>query len=178
VKRPRQSFTWPRTERLADGTEYRIRPIRAEDATREREFILGLSPASRFDRLLYTLREPSAEFVARLVEVDMHRDAALVAVIGAVADERFIGVARYAADPDGRDCEFAVAVADAWQCRGIGSTLTKLLFEYAAHEGFRTIYGTLRAGNMPMLELAEWLGLRVEPAAPGQTTVRAWRPLD
>jgi acetyltransferase len=160
------------------GVEYRIRPIRIDDAERERAFIMSLSPESRFQRLMYTLREPSAEFVARLVTVDQHRDMALVAVLGDEAGEKIIGVARYAADDDGRDCEFAVAVADAWQCRGIGSTLTKLLFEYAAQEGFRSIYGTVFADNQRMLELAEWLGLSVEPAIPGQPTVRASRRLN
>ena len=163
---------------MGGGIEYRIRPIRSDDAERERAFIMSLSPESRFQRLMYTLREPSAEFVARLVNVDQHRDMALVAVIGAGADEKFIGVARYAADDNGLDVEFAVAVADEWQCRGIGSTLTKLLFEYAAHEGFRTIYGTVFANNQRMLELAEWLGLTIEPPVEGQATVRASRRLN
>lgn len=162
---------------MQGGVAYRIRPIRGNDAEREREFILSLSPESRFQRLMYTLREPSAEFVARLVNVDQHRDMALVAVLGEASSEKIIGVARYSADEGGRDCEFAVAVADAWQCRGIGSTLTKLLFEHAAHEGFRSIYGTVLAGNQRMLELAEWLGLTVEPQEPGQPTVRASRRL-
>ena len=71
---------------------------------------------------------------------------ALVAVVGdGDGEERIIGVARYAADADGQDCEFAVAVADAWQCRGIGTTLARLLFEHAAREGFRAIYGTCSA---------------------------------
>jgi len=56
--------------------------------------------------------------------------------------------------------------------------LTKLLIEYATHEGFRSIYGTVRADNRRMLELAEWLGLCVEPAEPGQVTVRAFRRLN
>lgn len=173
-----QAGPWPRTERLNDGVEYRIRPIQPVDAARERAFILALSPASRYDRLMYTLREPSDEFVARLVDVDMHRDAAFVAVIGTGDAEEFIGVARYAADPDGKDCEFAVAIADAWQCRGIGSTLTRLLFEYARTEGFRSIYGMVLASNRRMLDLAEWLGLTVEAPLPGQTTVRAVRKFD
>jgi acetyltransferase len=160
------------------GVDYRIRPIRIDDAERERAFIMSLSPESRFQRLMYTMREPSAEFVARLVTVDQHRDMALVAVLGDEAGEKIIGVARYAADDDGRDCEFAVAVTDEWQCRGIGSTLTRLLFEYAAHEGFRSIYGTVFADNQRMLELAQWLGLSVEPAVPGQPTVRASRRLN
>ena len=128
---------------------------------------MSLSPESRFQRLMYTLREPSAEFVARLVNIDQHRDMALVAVQGEGATEKIIGVARYAADTDGRDCEFAVAVADEWQCRGIGTTLVKLLFEHAAAEGFRTIYGTVFANNQRMLDLAQWLGLSVEEAVRG-----------
>jgi acetyltransferase len=163
---------------MEGGIEYRIRPIDKGDAGRERAFIMSLSPESRFQRLMYTLREPSAEFVARLVNVDQHRDMALVAVLGEGNDEKIIGVARYAGDADGRDCEFAVAVADEWQCRGIGTTLTKLLFEYAAREGFRSIYGTVLASNQRMLELAEWLGLRVETRVGGQTTVRASRRLN
>lgn len=162
---------------MQGGVSYRIRPIAGSDTEREREFIMSLSPESRFQRLMYTLREPSAEFVARLVNVDQHRDMALVAVIGEGAGEKIIGVARYSADENGRDCEFGVAVADAWQCRGIGSTLTKLLFEHAAHEGFESIYGTVLAGNQRMLELAEWMGLTIEPQVPGQTTVRASRRL-
>ena len=171
-------FVWPRTACMSGGVEYRIRPIRPDDAGRERAFILSLSPVSRFQRLMYTLREPSAEFVARLVQVDQHRDMALVAVLGEAADETIIGVARYAADEGGDDCEFAVAVADQWQCRGIGTTLTKLLFEYAAHEGFRSIYGNVLADNQRMLDLAEWLGLTVEPQTDGQNTVRAVRRLN
>jgi acetyltransferase len=163
---------------MEGGVEYRIRPIRGDDAERERAFIMSLSPASRFQRLMYTLREPSAEFVERLVNVDHHRDMALVAVLGEGAGEKIIGVARYAADDNGHDCEFAVAVADEWQCRGIGTTLTKLLFEYAAHEGFHSIYGTVLADNQRMLELAEWLGLTIERRVEGHSTVRASRRLN
>jgi len=173
-----RSEGWPRVARTPGGLAYRIRPIRKDDATREREFILGLSPASRFQRLMYTLREPSDDFIAHLVDVDQHRNMALVATTGDGDGERFIGVARYAADGSGTDCEFAVAVSDEWQCRGIGSTLTKLLFEYARTQGFRSIYGHVLADNQRMIELAEWLGLTVEPQVPGQPTLRVARRLD
>jgi acetyltransferase len=163
---------------MAGGLQYRIRPIRSDDIERERAFIMSLSPASRFQRLMYTVREPSAEFVSRLVNVDHHRSMALVAVLGEGSEEKFIGVARYAADVDGGDCEFAVAVADEWQCRGIGSTLTRMLFDYAANQGFRSIYGTVLASNQRMLELAEWLGLTIEQPVAGQVTVRASRILN
>ena len=161
---------------MQGGVEYRIRPIRPDDAERERAFIH--EPVARVALpALHVHAARAVRGVRRAVwsNVDQHRDMALVAVIGEGADEKIIGVARYAADADGRDCEFAVAVADEWQCRGIGTTLTKLLFEYAAREGFRTIYGTVLANNQRMIELAQWLGLTVEPPVAGQATVRAWR---
>lgn len=168
---------WPRAERSSDGAIYHVRPIRKDDAARERAFILALSPESRFQRFMHSMREPSEELIAQLVDIDAHARMALVAVTGEPPAERIIGVARYAADPGGRECEFGVAVADDWQCRGIGTTLARLLFDYAAREGFETIYGNVFASNQRMLELAEWLGLTIEAAAPGQPTVRASRRL-
>jgi RimJ/RimL family protein N-acetyltransferase len=64
-------------------------------------------------------------------------------------------------------------VADDWQCRGVGTTLARLLFAHAAHEGFRNIYGHVLNDNQRMIELAESPGLQVEPAVQGQPTIRA-----
>lgn len=166
-----------KSARTTNGIEYRIRSIRADDAERERDFIRRLSPASRHARFMHAMSEPSAELVRRLVDVDGHRDQALVAVIGEGEAELIIGVARYSADRDGPDCEFAVAVADEWQCRGIGTTLARQLFEAAAKAGFRSVYGTMLADNARMLELAEHLGLTVEPGDADRPTVRASRRL-
>ena len=125
---------------------------------------------------MHALREPGETQIQNLVNVDHHRTMALVAVTGEGQTERIIGVARYAADSD-TECEFAVSVADDWQCRGIGTTLVPLLFEHAAREGFETIYGRVLADNHRMIELAQWLGLTVEPASAAEHTVRAWRDL-
>jgi acetyltransferase len=163
--------------RTCDGHEYRIRPIRPDDLERERAFIAAMSPRSRYQRFLHAMREPTEEFLYRLVTVDRHRTMALVATIGAGAEERIIGVARYAADESGHDCEFAVAVADDWQCRGIGTTLANQLFALAKAEGFRVIYGTVLADNARMIDLANGLGLTVEAPKEGEETVRAWRRL-
>ena len=125
---------------------------------------------------MHNLREAGDALIEKFVNIDYHRTMALVAVIGKSDEERIIGVARYAADND-EACEFAVAVADDWQCRGIGTTLVPLLFEHAARAGFKTIYGTVLASNQRMIELAQWLGLTVEPPSAGEVTVRAWRRL-
>ena len=143
-----------------DNTTYRIRPICPDDAARERAFILGLSPESRYLRMMYGMSEPPPELVDRFVHVDYHTTMALVAVIGEGDEQRIIGVARYA--PNGEEgCEFAIAIADAWQGRGIAATLSRLLFDYARSEGIRTIHANILASNHRMLEFARWLGMSV-----------------
>jgi len=161
----------------SDGQPYRIRPIRPDDAQRERDFIAALSPESRYLRFMHALRELCPADVERLVNVDQHRTMALVAVAGEDSAERIVGVARYAADSD-TECEFAVAVVDDWQSHGIGARLTGLLFEHAAREGFKIIYGRVLPGNQHMLELAEWLGLTLGTPRAGEHEIRAWRRLD
>ncbi|HET9863174.1 MAG TPA: GNAT family N-acetyltransferase [Steroidobacteraceae bacterium] len=160
-----------------DGIPYRIRPIRPDDAQRERDFINGLSPQSRYQRFMHHLREPGERLIRELVNVDQRRTMALVATVGEGDAERIIAVARYAAD-DARTCEFAVTVADEWQCRGIATTLVPQLFEHAARQGFEEIYGTVLADNQRMIELAQNLGLSVDAPLPGEATVRAWRRLE
>jgi len=168
---------WCRQAHTRDGTPYFIRPIRPDDAERERRFIAGLSPDSLHNRFLGGLREPSPAFIHRLVDVDYDRTMAFVAVVGEGDDERIIGVARYAANPSSSDCEFAVTVADEWQSRGIGTTLARLLFDYARARGFRRTYGYILAGNDRMVSLARWIGLQVRAAPDDATLLEASMPL-
>ena len=159
------------------GTEYQIRPIRPDDAQRERDFIARLSPQSRYQRFMHSMSEPDPGLIDQFVHVDHDRTMALVAVTMENGAERIIGVARYAADDAGQ-CEFAVVVADDWQCRGVASALVPLLFDHAARRGFRTIYGSVLADNQRMIEFAKWLGLTVDAPHAGEPVVRAWRRLE
>jgi acetyltransferase len=166
---------WKRVASTLDGVEYRIRPIRADDLLRDKDFIMGLSPESRYTRMFAAMREPSAALLEQFVHVDYRSSMAFVAVIGEEEHERIIGVARYAADPNGRDCEFAVAVADAWQARGVGATLTRLLFDYARTQGFHKLHGDVLASNHRMVELVHWLGMETHRRPDDGTLVEASR---
>jgi acetyltransferase len=172
---PAQLAKWQRTEQTRDGVMYRIRPIRSDDLERDRDFIIHLSAVSRYNRMMGTIREPSPQLLDHFVHVDYCREMAFVAVMGAGPDERIIGVARYAGDP--ADCEFAVAVADEWQSRGVASTLTRLLFEYARAHGVRRIYGLILANNGRMLNLVSVLRMSTRRYSEDATLVEAWRDL-
>ena len=151
---------WVRVATTRDNVTYRIRPICADDAARERAFIVGLSPESRYARMMYTMSEPSSDLVDRFVHVDYHQNMAFVAVVGQGDDERIIGVARYAANDDGR-YEFAVVISDEWQARGVAATLSRLLFDYARIEGIHTLHAKILATNHRMIEFARWLGMSI-----------------
>jgi acetyltransferase len=152
---------WQRSARTRDGIDYRIRPIRLEDAQRDRAFIIHLSEASRYKRMMGSVREPSQELIDRFVRIDYQHDMAFVAVVDHPGAERIIGVARYGAVSDKTDAEFAVAVADEWQSRGIGMTLLRLLFEYAKGQGVRRLHALIFANNDRMLDLARKLQLKI-----------------
>jgi acetyltransferase len=161
VSRADYPATWQRDARTRDGIDYRIRPIRIEDAQRDRAFIIHLSEASRYKRMMGSVREPSQKLIDRFVHIDYQHDMAFVAVVDQLGAERIIGVARYASVSDKTDAEFAVAVADEWQSRGIAMTLLRLLFEYAKGQGIRRLHALIFANNDRMLDLARKLQLKI-----------------
>src|SRR5262245_36787586 len=109
--------------RTLDGVRYRIRPIRPDDLAREVAFVRAFSEESRFNRLMYTVQEPTEAFLKPLLNVDYDRSMALVAVRRIQHRDGFIGVARYATPANRERHEFAVVVADEWQGRGVGTEL-------------------------------------------------------
>lgn len=147
---------------LPDGTDIVIRPIRPEDAEIEQVFVRNLSPESKYFRFMQSLQELSAPMLVRLTQIDYDRELALVAlVLHDGREEVEIGVTRYATNPDGETCEFALVVADAWQGKGIGSRLLTALMEAAKARGLKTVVGDVLDNNVHMLDLAERLGFDI-----------------
>lgn len=161
---------WQRSGQTHDGRPFVIRPIRIEDAQRDRDFLMHLSEDSRYKRMMGICREPSPEVLDRFVHVDRHGSMAFVAVAGQSDAEIIVGAARYAAAPGATEAEFAIAVADEWQSCGIGSALLHVLVEYAQSQGLRRLQGLVLANNMPMLEFARKHAFRAHPV-PGEYTL-------
>jgi acetyltransferase len=164
---------WERTASTRDGVALQIRPIRADDEKRDRDFIIRLSPESRYRRMMNAMMEPSSELLYRFVHVDYDRDMAFAALVGLPPEDQIIGVARYAREPTGPGCEFAVAVADSWQKRGVATTLMRILLEYAHAHGIREMQGEILADNHRMIALARSLGMKVRYCPAGVGVVEA-----
>ncbi|HEY0179996.1 MAG TPA: GNAT family N-acetyltransferase, partial [Dokdonella sp.] len=74
-------------------------------------------------------------------------------------------VSRFGVGADGRACECAVVVADAWRNKGLGTILMRHLIDVARARGIRTMTSIDAAENLAMRDLAEFLGFsrRADP---------------
>lgn len=150
-----------RNRYLFDGSPVTIRPIRAEDKPLEQEFVQHLSTESRYKRFMSTLKELPPGKLKYLTEIDYVRHLALVAIIQRDGQDVEIGVARYVAGPGGDECEFAIAIDDAWQGSGVAGILMLSLIDAARARGMRKMEAFILASNDKMIKFARQLGFDV-----------------
>src|SRR5688572_2785098 len=165
------------TFRAADGTPVTLRPIRAEDAAIEQEFVRGLSDEARYYRFRDVLRELTPPMLKHLTEIDYQRHMALIAVTEAGGREIEIGVGRYVVFPDGESCEFALVIGDGWQALGIATALMQRLMEAARAYGLKKMTGEVTSSNRKMLRFVAKLGFAAEPHPEDAQLVRVSRTL-
>jgi GNAT superfamily N-acetyltransferase len=156
---------------LRDGATVLIRPIQSGDVELERDFIERLSPTSRRYRFLGTIKTPSESLLKELTHPEQTHGVAYVALSEEGPETREIGVCRYGASSDGVSCECAVAVADEWHGKGLGTLLMHRLIETARANGFARMYSIDASDNQEMRELAEHLGFSREVDPDDYTTV-------
>ncbi len=159
------------TWQLPNGADVVIRPIRPEDADLTQSFVRELSEETKYFRYMDAVRELSQAMLVRFTQIDYDREMALLAVTMVDGKEVELGVARFAINPDGESCEFAVVINDQWQKQGIGHKLMDVLMDVARSKGMRVMDGEVLKNNRRMLKLAESLGFKVE-AHPEDDSVR------
>jgi acetyltransferase len=147
---------------LADGTNVVIRPIRPEDAELEQEFVHNLSEESRYFRFMNSVQELSELVLAHFTQIDYSREMALIAVTEGQDKEIELGVTRYAINPDGESCEFALVIADSMRGKGLGHKLMITLMDAARSKGLKFMEGEVLNNNVSMLKLMKRLNFSIE----------------
>ena len=153
--------------RARDGRTVRVRPIRPEDAAREKRFFDALSARSRYQRFMQFLPQLSERMLARFTQLDYDRELALAALW----QDEFVAVGRYAPNHDGLTAEFALVVADDWQGKGLGHALLERLCEAARAAGYQALVGHILEANRDMLQLAAHLGFAERARDGNEVTV-------
>ena len=162
---------------LADGTDITIRPIRPEDAELVQAFVRGLSEESKYFRFMNSMQELTETMLVRFTQIDYSREMALIAVTVEHGKETEIGVARFAINPDGDSCEFALVVADNLQGKGLGQKLMVSLMEAAREKGLSSIEGEVLSNNHNMIKLMTRLGFATKTSEEDQSIIKVSKNL-
>ena len=145
----------------ASGLEVNIRPIRAEDARLETEFVEHLSEHTKYLRFMQSVKHLSQDMLVKFTQIDYDQEMAFVANTLVDGKELEIGVTRYSTNPDGKSAEFALVVRDDYQHQGVGTHLLESLIEHARDKGLQSLNGEVLRENKPMLQLAREFGFEV-----------------
>jgi acetyl coenzyme A synthetase (ADP forming)-like protein len=151
---------------LRDGSSVLIRAIRPDDKESLRRHFSALGPESRYFRFFTFKNALTDEELRYFTEPDFRRHVGLVAVRLEHGQEQILGVARYTPSQgvpdDPRRSEFAVAVADSWQGRGLGTTLLEHLAKVAVRNGVREFEGDVLGHNTRMVDMLKATGFALQ----------------
>ena len=103
--------------------------------------------------------------LALFTQIDYSREMALIAVTRAQDKEIELGVTRFAINPDGESCEFAIVIADNMRGKGLGQKLLSSLMDAARSKGLKTMEGEVISSNSSMLKFMARLGFTIETSA-------------
>ncbi len=154
---------WERHEKLLNGHEVFIRPIRPDDEPIHAKMMSRVTPEDIRLRLLMPVREFSHQFLARMTQIDYAREMAFVALEAQPdGSTDMLGVVRFFADPDYEKAEYAVLVRSDLKGYGMGWVLMRHLIRYARAEGLKQLYGTVLKENVTMLQMCQELGFELK----------------
>jgi acetate---CoA ligase (ADP-forming) len=146
---------------LKDGSTVAVRPLQPGDEAALTAFYSRLSPESQAFRFFAAPNDVS-EIAKRLVISNYESQFGLVARTGTDV----VGHAVYVVT-GGRRAEMGLAIADAYQGRGLGLLLFAQLADAAARAGIEVFEAVVKADNHRMLDLLKESGfpltLRSEP---------------
>jgi GNAT superfamily N-acetyltransferase len=146
-----------------NGTHVKVRFAEVADGDALQAYFRGLSPRSRYNRLMGAASElPAAQLEAF---THIHHDGrfSVLVTIGEGEAERVVGEARYALDEATGRFEFGLSVADHLQGMGLGTALLSNLQCRAEALGADRMFGDTLRTNDAMLALARQAGFTVAP---------------
>jgi len=160
---------------LHDGTPARVRLVRPDDRDRILRGVREMSGTSRYMRFFTSRRDMSEEQARYFTEIDQVNHVAVCAVEATKAEERGYGISRFVRDDkEPHIAEFAVAVIDEMQHRGLGTVLLAALYLRAQQRGIHELRGDVLAENPAMLKWMPRLGATIETTSEAGCHLIRW----
>jgi GNAT superfamily N-acetyltransferase len=142
-----------------------VRPVQVDDDERVRRLFDRLSPDTVYRRFFTLFPTPPRRVLEHLTTADHADHERLAAVDG----DEIVALASWdKLTHEGPEAELAILVEDAWQHRGLGRALMRMLTAEAALRGITALRATVLTENTPARRLATSLARpeRVEMDGP------------
>lgn len=158
----------PRTLRLRDGRDCRLRILGPADAGLVTEMFATLSPETIRARYGYLIHDMTPERAHRLVLADRPGDTALGACApGPDGREVLLAIGRLVHAPDHSTAECAFLVHDHARRLGLAGKLLLHLRLLGRRRGLPRLFAQVRRENRPMLEVFKHSGARLHFSSEG-----------
>jgi GNAT superfamily N-acetyltransferase len=154
-----------------------LRPVRSSDAEALQSYFRGLSPQSRYNRILGAANELPPSELARTLAANGRDMLSLLLTATSGDRETVVGEARAAFSCEERVGEISISIADDWRRLGVGSALIEEIERKAASEGIEQLFGDVLPTNEAMIALALSRGFHLQPGLEGRL-VRIQKRLD
>lgn len=143
-----------------------IRPIKALDEDRLRDFFHKLSDQNVYMRYFTQIRSLPQKVLKRFSDIDYHKDMALVVLYPPQATQQeIIGIGQWFVDQHDGMAELALQIRDDWQGEGLGKFLFLRLVEIAKSYGISKLKADVLANNDGMNSVFETSGIAYQKRA-------------
>ena len=159
---PPYPFCYVSSWSLPDGTEVKLRPVRAEDEPLVHEMMVTLSPETMRSRFYQTFMDMTHEMHVKTCNIDYDREVTMVAEIKKGEKKGIIGIGSLLIDLFGKSAEYALLVHDDYQGKGLGFRMTDLFIGIARDRNIGEIYAYIQRNNYRMYRILKKLGFREE----------------
>lgn len=146
-------------EILSDGSQIVIRALRREDEADMLAAVGKTSPQSLQRRFFVMKRHFSDKERAYFMDIDFKNHVAIVALAEEAGRNVVVGGGRYIVFAPGC-AEMAFVVVDAWQGRGVGSSLMRHLVNIAKNAGLQELTAEVLPENAAMIKVFGKFGFR------------------
>ena len=151
--------------KTTDGTAVTIRPIRPEDEPLMVDFHRNLSESTvyqRYSSLLHLEKRVAHERLTRICFNDYDCEIPLVVDLrNPDGQHEILGVGRLNKAHGLDEARFAIVISDAWQGKGLGTQLLKLLVQIGRQEKLSRITGSMLLENARMCRVCQNTGFKV-----------------
>jgi len=152
----------PRSFRLRDGRDYRLRPLGPDDGALLAGMFTSLSRETIHARYGWLIRDMNPERAGLMLQADPARED-LLGVLEVLPDggERLWAIGRLVLAPDGASAECAFLVHDERRRLGLATRLLRHLCLLGRRRRLPRLFAQVRRENRPMLDVFRRAGARL-----------------